>query len=538
MSVFPAAVGDGAPAPSGRARRSAGGAHGRWVVVAAALVVSLGLLPVAYLVIRAAGGGERALETAARGSTWLLAGRSVALACVVATGALALSGLLVWVTAARDAPFRRTLTVLAVTPFAAPCYLGASAYLAGTGPRGAIGSAWASLGLGGLPEMSGFWAAAFVLILFVYPYAYLPLRAAAVRMDRSPFDAARTLGRRPLGAAWSGLAPQVLAAAAGGWLFVGLYTLSEFGAVSLLRCDTLTRVIYLEHQSSFDRTAAAVLSLVLIGLAGGFVVATDWLGGRGRGDAALGRTETPMRWSMGRWRWAGVALSLAVFALSTGVVVVVAASWVRAGAIDTGRALAAAWSTGAAAAAAATVTLVAAWPVAHLAARRRTWVARLLERMSHLGFALPGVVAALGLAFFALRTPFYQTWAVLILAYLVMFLPQAVSPVRSALGRVSPRTEEAARTLGRSPFSVFRTVTLPQAAPGAAAAWLLVLITTARELPATLLLAPTGARTLASELWGAMTEAEYSRAAAPAIGLLLVSGVAVALVVRREGLTR
>lgn len=517
------------------------GARGRWMVAAAALVVSLGLLPVAYLVIRAAGGGERALETAARGSTWLLAGRSVALACVVATGALALSGLLVWVTAARDAPFRRTLTVLAATPFAAPCYLGASAYLAGTSPRGAIGSAWAVLGLEGavgrLPEMSGFGAAAFVLILFVYPYAYLPLRAAAVRMDRSPFDAARTLGRRPLAAAWSGLGPQAIAAAAGGWLFVGLYTLSEFGAVSLLRCDTLTRVIYLEHQSSFDRTAAAVLSLVLIALAGLFVVATDRLGGRGRGDAALGRTETPMRWSMGRWRWAGVALSLVVFALSTGVVVVVAASWVRAGAIDTGRALAAAWNTGAAAAAAATVTLVAAWPVAHLAARRRTWVARGLERMSHLGFALPGVVAALGLAFFALRTPFYQTWGVLILAYLVMFLPQAVSPVRSALGRVSPRTEEAARTLGRSPFSVFRTVTLPQAAPGAAAAWLLVLITTARELPATLLLAPTGARTLASELWGAMTEAEYSRAAAPAIGLLLVSGVAVALVVRREGLT-
>jgi len=534
MSAVDAVVG-GASA-SRMVARGGRRARGGWLVAVSAASVSLVLLPLIYLVVRAAEGGGRSVEVATRASSLALAGRSVALACVVATGALLLSGALVWVTAARDAPFRRALTVLAVTPFAAPCYLGASAYLAGTGPRGVIGSAWASLGLGRFPEVSGFWAAALVLILFVYPYAYLPLRSAALRADRSPFDAARTLGKRPWRAAWSGVAPQVMAAAAGGWLFVGLYTLSEFGAVSLLRCDTLTRAVYLEYQSSFDRTAAAVLSLQLVALAGVFVIATDWLGGRGRADAALGRTETPLRWSLGWWRWAGVAASLVVFALSTGVVLVVAASWLRAGGVDLQRSLSAAWSTGGAAVIAATATLIVAWPVAHASARRRGWLARGLERASHLGFALPGVVAALGLAFFALRTPFYQTWAVLILAYVVMFLPQAVSPVRSALGRVSPRTEEAARTLGGSPFAVFRTVTLPQATPGAAAAWLLVLITTARELPATLLLAPTGARTLASELWGAMTEAEYSRAAAPAVGLLVVSGAAVAMVVRRERL--
>lgn len=504
----------------------------------AAAAASLVLLPLFYLAVRAVGGGERALATLSRGTTWELAGRSVGLAVVTATASLLLGGALAWFTAAQDLRGRRWWTVLAVTPLAAPCYLGASVYLAGLSPQGPIGSAWSALGLGRPPVMSGFWPAAFVLTLFVYPYAYLPLRAVFSRLDRSPYEAARTLGRPPWRALVSGVLPQALPAAAGGWLFVGLYTLSEFGAVSLLRCDTFTRAIYLEYQSSFDRSSAAVMSLILIAMASVFLLASDRFGGRGRGDARTGQTGARLTWCLGAWRWPATAISTVTAALTTGVVLIVTADWATRGAgwEQLARTGEAALNTAGLAVVAGLVTLVAAWPIAQYAARRRSWASVALERLSHLGFALPGVAAALGLAFFALRTPFYQTWAVLIAAYLIMFLPQAVTPVRAALTRASPRMEEAARTLGRSPTSAFLRVTLPQAAPGAVAAWLLVLITTARELPATLLLAPTGARTLASELWDAMTEAEYARAAAPAIGLLLVSCGAVLLVVRREGL--
>lgn len=501
----------------------------------AAAAAALVLLPVVYIIVRAVGGGERTVAALTRASTWTLAVRSVGLALSVATASLALAGALVWVTGARDLRFRRVWTVLAVAPLAAPCYLGASAYLAGLSPRGPIGSAWSALGLGKPPSPSGFWAAAFILTIFIYPYVYLPLRAACARADRGPYEAARTLGRSPLRAFFTGVAPQLAPAAVGGWLFVGLYTLSEFGAVSLLRVDTFTRAIYVSYTSSLDRSSAAALSLVLVVIAGAFLLLSDRFGGRGRADRRTGEHSVPLAWSLGGWRWIGLALAGAAAVLTTGFVGVVAAHWAASMDISA-RTLGSAGSTALLSAAAGTATIVAAWPIAHLVVRRRSGFSVVVERVSHLGFALPGVVAALGLAFFALRTPFYQTWVVLLLAYLAMFLAHAVTPLRSALGRVSPRTEEAARTLGRSRVSVFCSVTLPQAAPGVVAAWLLVLITTARELPATLLLAPTGVRTLATELWGAMTEAEYSQAAAPAVGLLLVSCVAVLLVLRREGI--
>ena len=63
-------------------------------------------------------------------------------------------------------------------------------------------------------------------------------------------------------AAAAGAAAGASAMAAGG-LLVALYVLSDFGAVSLLRFDSLTRVIYTSYRSSFDRTPAAVLGLVL-----------------------------------------------------------------------------------------------------------------------------------------------------------------------------------------------------------------------------------------------------------------------------------
>jgi len=515
------------------ATRPAPRAWGLGVCAAAAAAVVL--LPVVYLVVRTIGGGERSVETLLRASTWALAARSVALALTVATASLALAGALAWITGARDLPFRRVWTGLAIAPLAAPCYLGASVYLMGLSPRGPLGAAWEWLGFGRPPTLSGFWAAAFILTIFVYPYVYLPLRAACAKADRGPYEAARTLGRSPVRAFLTGVAPQLLPAAVGGWLFVGLYTLSEFGAVSLLRYDTFTRTIYLSYTSSFDRSAAAAMSLLLVLIAAGFLFASDRFGGRGRADRRTGEHAHPLVWSLGRARWGALAFAGVLAALTSGVVLVVAAHWSTSAGFS-GRTLDAAVSTGVLAATAATLTLIAGWPIAHLVVRRRSAFSIGVERVSHLGFALPGVVAALGLAFFALRTPFYQTWVVLLLAYLAMFLAQAITPLRATLGRISPQTEEAARTLGRSRASVFFTVTLPQAAPGAVGAWLLVLITTARELPATLLLAPTGVRTLATELWGAMTEAEYGRAAAPAIALLVVSCSAVVLVMRREGL--
>ncbi|MDQ3630286.1 MAG: ABC transporter permease subunit, partial [Actinomycetota bacterium] len=163
--------------------------------------------------------------------------------------------------------------------------------------------------------------------------------------------------------------------------------------------------------------------------------------------------------------------------------------------------------------------------VALLAARHPGPAPSLIERASFAGHALPGIVVALALVFFATRTvtPLYQTLPLLVFAYVVRFLPQALSGARDALGRVDPELERAARGLGAGPGRTFRAVTFPLVAPGLLAGATLVFLSTMKELPATLLLRPIGYDTLATEVWSATGTSSYSAAALPALALIVLS---------------
>jgi iron(III) transport system permease protein len=174
---------------------------------------------------------------------------------------------------------------------------------------------------------------------------------------------------------------------------------------------------------------------------------------------------------------------------------------------------------------AAVVTLAAAVPVAVLAHRYPGRASRVLERLSYAGNALPGIVIALSLVFFAARyaSPVYQTLGLLVFAYSVRFFPQALSGLDTALARVSPRVEEAARGLGRGPVATMWLVTVPLARSGALAGAALVFLSAMKELPATLLLRPIGFDTLATEIWGATQVGAYSRAVVPALLLIVLS---------------
>ena len=132
---------------------------------------------------------------------------------------------------------------------------------------------------------------------------------------------------------------------------------------------------------------------------------------------------------------------------------------------------------------------------------------------------------ALALVFFVTRhlLPMYQTLALLVAAYVIRFLPQAAASSRSALAALSPTFEEAARTLGRSGFSIFRTVTWPLVRRGLLMGGSLVFLTSMKELPATLILRPIGFETLATRIWSSASEGIFSQAGAPALLLLVVT---------------
>jgi len=310
--------------------------------------------------------------------------------------------------------------------------------------------------------------------------------------------------------------------------------------VSLLRFDSFTRVIYVQYRASLDRSAAATLGLVLLALTLAVLTAET----RSRGRAGYhrlhgGGARTPSVVHLGRWRWPAVGACAALVAIALVVPLGVIGYWlVRGLAAEEPLRLTTTLMGHSLVVSAlgAVVAVVAAWPVAVLAARHPGRLSRLVERASFTGYALPGVVVALALVFFGARVvpAVYQTRTLLVFAYVVLFLPQAVGALRASLLQVNPSLEDASRLLGRSKAATTRAVVLPLVRPGVLAGGALVFLTCMKELPATLLLAPTGYDTLATQVWSATSEAFFGRAAAPALALVLLSELPMALLVIRE----
>jgi iron(III) transport system permease protein len=177
---------------------------------------------------------------------------------------------------------------------------------------------------------------------------------------------------------------------------------------------------------------------------------------------------------------------------------------------------------------------ICALPIAVLVVRYPRSRLRLSERLIYLGYALPGLVIALAFVAFGASTPLYQTVAMLVAACVVRFLPEAVGSARAALLQVSPRLEEAARGLGHTQAGAVASVTVPLARSGILAGAALVMLTTMKELPATLLLSPAGWDTLAVEVWTAANDAAYGQAAAPALILIAAAAVPMLLLAPRD----
>jgi iron(III) transport system permease protein len=519
---------------SGAASTAAGSAVRRrpppLLVAAAGAATAVVLLPLVYLAVRAGTGGLEAwTDVLGRARTLELVGQTVLLVVLVTAGAVAIGVPLAWLVVRSDLPGRRVWGVAAALPLVVPSYVAALVLLAAFGPRGLLQEALEPLGVERVPELYGLPGAVLALVLATYPYVYL-LTAAALRdLDPGLEDAARGLGRSRAAVFRRVTLPLLRPSIGAGALLVALYTLSDFGAVSLMQYDSLTRAVFLQYRSLFDRTPAAVLALVLVLLTA--VVLVLELRTRGRGAlhrSSPGAARAPAPVPLGRWRWP--ALGLCGGAVGFGLVVplVVLGYWLER-AVSLGGPLAFGWEPAARSVlvslGAAGLAVAAAVPVAVLAVRYASGWTRGLERLSYAGNALPGIVIALSLVFFAANyaSPLYQTLGLLLVAYVIRFFAQGVAGAHSAVLRVDPHLEDAARGLGRRPLRVFTSVTAPLAAPGLLAGAALVFLSTMKELPATLLLRPIGFETLATEVWTATTVGAYSRAALPALLLVALS---------------
>jgi iron(III) transport system permease protein len=384
------------------AHRRARAARPRPVRIDAPLVGLLGLLvgagaalPLGYLVWRAIElGWADSWEVLSSARTRELLVDTLGLVVAVTLASTAIAIPLAWLTTRTDLPGRRFWTIVTALPLAIPTYVGAFAMIGALGPRGIVQGWLEPLGVERIPSIYGFWGAFVVLTLFTYPYVLLPVRAAFRRLDPSLDEASRTLGRNPWTTFFRVVLPQVRPAAIAGALLVALYTLSDFGAVSMLRYDTFTRAIYVQYRGALNRNSAAVLGLVLVAITIAVLAGEQRFRGREqvhRLHSGGARVAPPVRLGRLRWVAAGACGLLSFIALVVPLAVI--GYWLWRG-VRVGEPLLPAWSlvrnSLLASALGAVVTMLAAWPIALLSVRHHGRFTRLVERLSWSGHALPG----------------------------------------------------------------------------------------------------------------------------------------------------
>ncbi len=521
------------------------------------------MLPLVYLIVRSVDGPAGELvRTLWRPVVGFYMLNTLGLTALTTLFSCVLGTLAAWIIARSNILGAKWWTVLLSLPLAVPSYIGAYAYIVAFGPNTLIGQ-YVLVPLG-LTLRESFWGATLLLTSLTYPYVMLPVRAQLLRMDPGLVETSRSLGVEGWKTFIRVTVPLLRPAIVAGGLLVTLYVISDFGAVAMLGFQSFTQVIFLEQESLFNRQRAAILALLLVGLTLAILAIEMIWRTRGRYEVRGVRTllSRPLI-PLGIWKVPATLLCTLMVTLGLLVPAGTVAYWFFQGlgdpTLDLSWVWGSAWDSIRVAILAALTCSLAAIPVAILSVRYPGKMSFLLERATYSGFAIPGIVVALALVYFSLFLPkqigvfslwlgwspgtakmasdflnHYQTLPVLVFAYAVLFLPQAVGSTRASLLQVPKNLEEAGLSLGRPSRSVFRTITLPLVFPGILSGSALVFLTTMKELPATLLLSPTGFRPLAVMVFDRMEDAFFAEAAAPALILLLFSMFAMIVIVKRE----
>ena len=515
-----------------------------WYLAAPAVLVGLGVLvPLAYLLTQALGSetdtiGQTLLRPRTLTTVWNTAGLCGAVLALTTLLALPAA----WLTTRTDLPARRVFAALLVLPLAVPGYLLAFTLLSIGGDYGAS-ARWLGVRV---PRLSGFAGAVVALSLYNFPYMLLTLRAGFRSVDPSLSDAARSLGRGPWSAFFTVVLPQLRPAFLAGALLVVLHVIGDFGVVSLMRFETFSFALY--QSLAFEPGYAAWLALMMLGFSVTFIGIELWLlRGRRHDKASTGPGRGVVTVRLG-WAKVPAVLALLGFLLvAVGVPLGTSVYWAWQPKLDSvsQNLLDAAVASVEVAVPTALAATGLALPLAFMSVRYPGKRTRGLERLAFAGYATPGLAFGLALVWGALwvdrflvkpgETFLYQSLIVMVYAYTLHFLAEAVGPVRASLVHAGRRLEEASRNLGRGPLRTFTSVTLPLIRPGLIAAAALVFLSAMKELPLAMLLRPYDFDTLAFSLWDLTNEALYAEAAPYALAILGVSFGFVVVLLLSEG---
>ena len=463
--------------------------------------------------------------------------RTLRLAVLVSASTAVFGTALAWLTTRCDVPLKRMWQALLPLPLVFPTFIGAAALIRTLNPGGLLADWLDNLGLVWDVEIRGLFGAWLALTLFTYPYVYLPVAARLRRLPGSAEETARLLGDSPLTVIRRVVLPQAATAISAGTLLVFLYAISDFGAVQLMRYDTLSRAIYTTRLN--NQPVSMALSVILLVLAA-VVVLVERGATRRYEHAAPVRSRSPVVYRLGRAKPIAVAFLIGSVAIALLGPIASLADWTIDGIrleASGGRDLlvkwddvwAPTWHTAYGSLLAAVVSVALVLPAAYLVVRHRSRIGTVANAVIVSAFALPGILIGLALLFWTLKTDIgshlRNTLVLLVFAYMVRFGGQTMRTSQVAVAAVSSRLTDAARTLGARWARRFRSLELPLMAPGLLAGGGLVMLSVMKELPITLLIAPFDFPTLTTKAFNSIEEAFVAEAGIWSGVLVVLSAV-------------
>ena len=440
-----------------------------------------------------------------------------------------LLGLLISILTVRyEFPGSKILFSLTILPLVIPSYIGALTYVSAFSPKGLFVDLFSRYGISEIIGIEGFVGSWIVLTLFTYPYVQLICSSALRNLDSTVEDAARSLGVKKIKMYTKVVIPRLKKPIIYSSLLVGLYVISDFGAVSLMKYGTMTKAIYSYYVININGDPVIFYSTILILLA--LVISFAQRGSELSRSAKV--SGTPREITKIKLSKKNKALVLTFFAIviffSLLLPVSVLSYWLIRG-LTNGNSVSGALSGAAGSLTAASVTsvfaMVIATPIVVMISQYRSKFGDIFEKVTLTLYGLPHIAVGISMLFITIKIfpAIYQTFTTLIISYLIVFLPQAVGGGQASMEQVKLSYIEASSGLGLSKLDTFFKVTFPLIYKGLVAGGALVFLSTMKELPQTLLLRPTGFSTMAVDIWSYASEALFTQAAFSAFILLAIS---------------
>ncbi|SFE42645.1 iron(III) transport system permease protein [Phytobacter palmae] len=452
-----------------------------------------------------------------------------------------------------DLPCPRMWDLLFLIPFLTPPYIAALSWILVLQTKGYLAQL---LGFDLNTLLFSKSGIVLVMTLNIFPVVYFAVSRSLLASGQRLALVARVHGATAWRAFWHITLPMLSPSLAAGMLLAFTLAIEEYGVPAALgtRSGVVMLTVGIEKKLAdwpIDLPGASMLSLMLIVIA----LSAWWLQGKLTGGKDVTSvTGKPAENTGAKLGIAGVPVVLAMAFIGFLAVVVPGFSMAITGVMSTlsgglslanattahyaalfaqqGDALSALGTSLSLAFASALITgvvgLLAAWLVVVQRIKGRS----VIDALSLMPAALPGIVVGVGLILLWNRTFWpvspYNTWAILLLSYCCLLLPWPVRYVGSALRQLGGNLEPAARVHGASALQALRFIVLPLVFPAMLAAMLMVFAIASRELVTSLLLAPAGTQTVAVFIWRQFEQGSVGQGMAMAT-LTLITGLALML---------